>query len=79
LSTDVLDEVNVDKHPALADLGPGNLTSASLLLQGHGVDVQQCGRGLEIERVHRFCHLAPEIPMVEATTRAANPLRRARA
>jgi hypothetical protein len=48
----VFDEVNVDEHPALADLRPGNLAGARLLLQRHRVDVQECRSSLEIERVH---------------------------
>ena len=49
----MLDEVNVDEHPALADLGAGNLAGAGLLLQRHRVDAQELGGGLEIEGVHR--------------------------
>jgi hypothetical protein len=52
LCADVLDEVNVDEHPALADLGAWNLTGASLLLQRHRVNVQERCSGLQIERVH---------------------------
>jgi hypothetical protein len=48
----VLDQVNVDEHPALADLGAGYFAGASLFLQGHRVNVQECGSGLQIERVH---------------------------
>jgi hypothetical protein len=42
----VLDEVNVDEHPALADLGAGNLAGAGLLLQRHRVNVQECCGGV---------------------------------
>jgi hypothetical protein len=52
LCADVLDEVNVDEHPALADLGAGNLAGAGLLLQRHRMKVQKRGSGLQIERVH---------------------------
>jgi hypothetical protein len=48
----VLDQVNVDEHPALADLGAGNLAGAGLLLQRHRMDVQERCGGLQIERVH---------------------------
>jgi hypothetical protein len=54
----VLNEVNVDEHPALADLGAGNLSGARFLLQRHGMDVQECGGGLQIERVHARILLA---------------------
>jgi len=52
LCADVLDEVNVDEHPAFADLRAGNLSSARLFLQRHRMDVQERGGGLQIERVH---------------------------
>jgi len=48
----VFDEVNVDEHPALADLGAGNLAGPGLLLQRHRMDVQEGGGRLQIERVH---------------------------
>ena len=48
----MFDEVNVDEYPAFADLGAGNLAGAGFLLQRHRVDVQKCGGGLQIERVH---------------------------
>ena len=48
----MLDQVNVDKHPALADLGARNLSGARLLLQRYRMDVQERGGGLQIERVH---------------------------
>jgi hypothetical protein len=49
----VLDQVNIDEHPALADLRAGDLAGAGLLLQRYGMDVQERRGGLEIERVHR--------------------------
>jgi hypothetical protein len=48
----VLDQVNVHKDPALADLRTRNFAGASLLLQRHRVNVQECGSGLQIECVH---------------------------
>jgi hypothetical protein len=48
----VFDQVNVDEHPALADLGAGYFSRAGLLLQRHRVNVQKRGSGLQIERVH---------------------------
>jgi hypothetical protein len=40
----VLDEVNVDEHPALADLRARYFAGASLLLQRHRMDMQErCG------------------------------------
>jgi hypothetical protein len=48
----VLDQVNVDEHPALSDLGARNLAGARFLLQRHRVDVQERGGSLQIERVH---------------------------
>jgi len=54
----VLDQVNVDKYPALADLGAGNLSSAGFLLQRYRMDVQERGGGLQIERVHAQIPLA---------------------
>jgi hypothetical protein len=48
----VFDEVNVDEHPALPDLGPGYLPGAGLLLQRYRMDVQEGGGSLQIERVH---------------------------
>jgi hypothetical protein len=49
----VLDEVNVDEHPALADLGAGDFAGARFLLQRDRMDVQERGGGLQIERVHQ--------------------------
>jgi hypothetical protein len=54
----VLDQVNVDEHPALADLRTGNLAGAGFLLQRHRVNVQKRGSGLQIERVHARILLA---------------------
>jgi len=54
----VLDEVNVDEHPALADLGAGDLAGTGLLLQRHRMDVQERCGGLQIERVHARTLLA---------------------
>jgi hypothetical protein len=48
----VFDQVNVDEHPALADLRARNLASAGFLLQRHRVNMQKRGSGLQIERVH---------------------------
>ena len=48
----MLNEVNVDEHPALANLGAGNLAGAGLLLQCHRMDMQEHCGGLQIERVH---------------------------
>jgi len=39
LCADVLNKVNVDEHPALADLGAGDLPCAGLLLQRYRMDV----------------------------------------
>jgi len=44
----VFDQVNVDEHPALADLRPRDLPCAGLLLQRHRVNVQERGGGLQI-------------------------------
>jgi len=49
----VLDQVNIHKDPALADLRARNFADASFLLERHRMDVQECGGGLQIERVHR--------------------------
>ena len=54
----MLDQVNVDKYPALADLGAGNLSGAGFLLQRYRMDVQERGGGLQIERVHAQILLA---------------------
>ena len=54
----MLDQVNVDKYPALADLGAGNLSGAGFLLQRYRMDVQERGGGLQIERVHAQIPLA---------------------
>jgi hypothetical protein len=54
----VLDEVNVDEHPALADLGAGYFSRAGLLLQRHRMNVQERCGGLQIERVHARTLLA---------------------
>jgi hypothetical protein len=48
----VFDQVNVDEHPAFADLGAGNLAGAGLLLQRYGMNMQERGGGLQIEGVH---------------------------
>jgi hypothetical protein len=54
----VFDQVNVDEHPALADLGAGYLAGAGLLLQRYGMNVQKRSSGLQIERVHARILLA---------------------
>jgi hypothetical protein len=48
----VFDQVNVHEYPTLADLSARNLAGARLLLQRHGMDVQERCGGLQIERVH---------------------------
>lgn len=48
----MFDQVNVDEHPAFADLGAWYFTGASLLLQRHRMDVQEGGSASQIERVH---------------------------
>jgi hypothetical protein len=52
LCADVFDEVNVDEHPALTDLGARNLAGARLLLQRDRMDVQERRGGLQIEGIH---------------------------
>jgi hypothetical protein len=42
----VLEEVNVDEYPALADLGTWDLAGACLLLQRHRMDMQERGGGV---------------------------------
>jgi len=37
----MIDKVNVNKDPALSDLGARNLAAASLLLQRHRMNVQK--------------------------------------
>jgi len=59
----VFDQVNVDEHPALADLGAWNLASAGLLLQRHRMDVQERCGGLQIERVHARTSVCCEQPI----------------
>ncbi|HXL84945.1 MAG TPA: hypothetical protein VN989_12610 [Casimicrobiaceae bacterium] len=54
----MFDQVNVDEHPALADLRARNLASAGFILQRHRVNVQKRGSGLQIERVHARILLA---------------------
>jgi hypothetical protein len=54
----VLDQVNVDEHPALADLRSGYFPGASLLLERHRMDVQERCGGMQIERVHTRTLLA---------------------
>jgi len=54
----VFDQVNVHEHPAFADLRAGYFPGASLFLQGHRMDVQERGGGLQIERVHAQIPLA---------------------
>jgi hypothetical protein len=54
----VFDQVNVDEHPTLPDLGAWNLAGAGFLLQRHRVNVQKRGSGLQIERVHARILLA---------------------
>jgi hypothetical protein len=49
----VLDQVNVDEHPALTDLGARYFPGAGFLLQRYRMDVQERGGGLQIKRVHR--------------------------
>jgi hypothetical protein len=48
----VFNEVNVDEHPAPADLRARNLSRPGFLLQGHRMDVQEGSGSLQIERVH---------------------------
>jgi hypothetical protein len=54
----MLDEVNVDEHPALADLGAGNLPGTRLFLQRYRMNMEERGSGLQIERVHARALLA---------------------
>lgn len=54
----MLDQVNVDEHPALADLRARNLAGAGLLLQRDRMNVQERGGSLQIERVHARTLLA---------------------
>jgi len=54
----VFDQVNVDEHPALADLRARNLAGADLLLQRYRMNVQEGSGGLQIERVHARTLLA---------------------
>jgi hypothetical protein len=54
----VFDQVNVDEHPALADLRARNLAGAGFFLQRHRVNVQKRCGGLQIERVHARTLLA---------------------
>jgi hypothetical protein len=64
----VFDQVNVDEYPAFADLGAGNLTRTGFLLQGHWMDVQERGGGLQIERVHVRCLLTRAINAIGPDT-----------
>ena len=52
LCADVFHKVNIKKNPTLADLSSRDLTRARLLLQSHGVDVQELRGVLEGERIH---------------------------
>jgi hypothetical protein len=54
----VFDEVNIQEHPAFADLRAGDFSGASFLLQRYRMDVQECGRCVQIERVHARILLA---------------------
>jgi hypothetical protein len=55
----VFDEVNVDEHPAPADLRAGNLPGPCFLLQGHRMDVQEGSGSLQIERVDEIEDVRP--------------------
>jgi len=48
----MIDKVNVDKDPALANLRAGYFARASLFLERHRVDVEEGGSGLQIKGVH---------------------------
>ena len=48
----MIDKVNVDKDPALADLRTRDLARASLVLKRDRVDVEEGGGCLQIEGVH---------------------------
>ena len=48
----MFNQVNVDEHPAPADLGAGDLAGASLLLERHWMHMQEGGRCLQIEGIH---------------------------
>ena len=63
----MFDEVNVDENPALADLGAGDLAGAGLLLQRHGMDVQEGSGGSEVQRVHGKGYVVPRTVTKEAT------------
>lgn len=58
----MIDKVNVNKDPALADLGARNLAAASLLLQRHRMNVQKRSGRLEIQSIHgAMCGPADEV------------------
>ena len=54
----MFDEVNIQEHPAFADLRAGYFAGAGFLLQRYRMDVQERGGGLQIERVHARILLA---------------------
>ena len=53
----MIDKVNVDKDPALADLRTWNFACACLFLQGHWVDAQERRGFMKIEGLHRLKHV----------------------
>ena len=48
----MIDKVNVDEDPTLANLGARYFARASLFLKRYRVDVEEGGSGLQIEGVH---------------------------
>jgi hypothetical protein len=54
----VFNQVNVDENPAFADLGAWDLAGTCLFLQRDRMDMQEGGRGLQIEGIHSGARLA---------------------
>ena len=52
LCADMLDQVNVEKDPALADLGTGDFTRTGFILQRDRMNLQELGGLEQGERVH---------------------------
>lgn len=67
LCADVVQQINLDEYPALADLGAGYLSGPGFFLQGHRVNLEQGGGFLQGKRAHGVSSMSrPSLPGVRS-------------
>jgi hypothetical protein len=54
LCAEVVDQINIHKHPAFADFGSGHFSTPRFLAQRDGMKVQQLSGGVQVERLHGY-------------------------